>query len=422
MKFPEAPEVLETKFILFSSINTTHSHADTLNISDAHIINADGNGLQYLLDSNFDPRRPLKMIIHGYKGSGRDGGTLLGVDAFLKMENVNVITVDWEKGAAGPSLPSVSSEHRAGLDPASPIFKSQFIEPSRKLDIDDADFVDVVHTDGSPVWTDGFGLLRPLGHVDYFPNGGREQPGCNDGRASVVVSHFEGALDISIACSHIRAWRLFVESILQTPDGCQFMAYPCHSGLPSFLQGNCYPALQKCALGINAQACGTMGVNAMQSPGRGALYLVTRDSSPYCGEQLRATVYISEKTQKTRGILHMVLLHGNSTTNFQINCEFQDVVQGGRLMWGLAAAEFGTLGSKLTPSLEARLGYQSLISHTSESQDDNSLTSTIYLDKVSIADIHGNSWSYCGNTILEDNNQTHVAELAITLTQTPCLP
>ena len=78
----------------------------------------------------------------------------------------------------------------SGLDPASPIFRSQFIEPSRKLDTDDADFVDVIHTDGSPVWTDGFGLLKPLGHVDYFPNGGREQPGCNDGRASVVVSHF----------------------------------------------------------------------------------------------------------------------------------------------------------------------------------------------------------------------------------------
>lgn len=50
--------------------------------------------------------------------------------------------------------------------------------------------MDVIHTDGGALWTDGFGLLGPLGHVDYFPNGGRQQPGCNDPRASVVVSHF----------------------------------------------------------------------------------------------------------------------------------------------------------------------------------------------------------------------------------------
>jgi hypothetical protein len=78
-----------------------------------------------------------------------------------------------------------------GLDPASPIFRSKLlVESERKLDKDDAEFVDVIHTDGSPVWTDGFGLLQPLGHVDFFPNGGQEQPGCSDGRASVVVSHF----------------------------------------------------------------------------------------------------------------------------------------------------------------------------------------------------------------------------------------
>lgn len=77
------------------------------------------------------------------------------------------------------------------MDPASPIFRSKLLlESERKLVRNDAEFVDVIHTDGSPVWTDGFGLLQPLGHVDFFLNGGREQPGCSDGRASVVFSHF----------------------------------------------------------------------------------------------------------------------------------------------------------------------------------------------------------------------------------------
>jgi hypothetical protein len=104
----------------------------------------------------------------------------------------------------------------------------------------------------------------------------------------------EGSLDIDIACSHVRAWRLFVESLNQRPGGCQYMAYPCHAGLPSFLQGNCYSTLQKCARdsGPSAQPCGMMGINADKSRGRGALYLVTRDTSPFCGKILKMYIVL----------------------------------------------------------------------------------------------------------------------------------
>lgn len=85
-----------------------------------------------------------------------------------------------------------------GLDPASPFFRHHILrERSRKLDASDARLVDVIHTDGSDVFTDGFGLSRPLGHLDFFPNGGREQPGCTDVKNSIVYSHFHGNLTVS---------------------------------------------------------------------------------------------------------------------------------------------------------------------------------------------------------------------------------
>lgn len=86
-------------------------------------------------------------------------------------------------------------ERITGLDPASPFFKNHLIrQRSKKLDISDARFVDIIHTDGSETLTDGFGILKPMGHVDFFPNGGREQPGCNDVKNSVVVSHLSGKI------------------------------------------------------------------------------------------------------------------------------------------------------------------------------------------------------------------------------------
>nr|CAD7589660.1 unnamed protein product [Timema genevievae] len=228
-KTPESPEIVDTKFWLYTLSN----------ITSPQLIQY-GDRLYSLEKSDFQYDLPVKVLIHGFKGSGKDKGAIRGAQAFLDRENVNVIMVDWEKGAANSYPAAVANTelvgrqmslllfdmltlganpakmhvigfslgaHIAGcaghilqnrgiklgritgLDPASPIFKNHLLlDPYRKLDASDADFVDVIHTDGSPIWTDGFGLLRQSGHVDFFPNGGREQPSCNDGRGSVVTA------------------------------------------------------------------------------------------------------------------------------------------------------------------------------------------------------------------------------------------
>lgn len=62
-----------------------------------------------------------------------------------------------------------------GLDPAGPAYETPYLkDPADRLDSTDANFVDVIHTCAGSL-----GFLRPIGHADFYPNGGTfKQPGC----------------------------------------------------------------------------------------------------------------------------------------------------------------------------------------------------------------------------------------------------
>ena len=64
----------------------------------------------------------------------------------------------------------------SGLDPAGPLFEGY--EPTVRLDKSDAAYVDVIHSNGESLIVGGFGTWEPIGHVDFYPNGGRAQRGC----------------------------------------------------------------------------------------------------------------------------------------------------------------------------------------------------------------------------------------------------
>lgn len=56
-------------------------------------------------------------------------------------------------------------------DAAGPGFEN--VNPESRLDKHDARFVDVIHTD-----TNYYGIFKPIGHVDFYVNEGKNQPGC----------------------------------------------------------------------------------------------------------------------------------------------------------------------------------------------------------------------------------------------------
>lgn len=83
------------------------------------------------------------------------------------------------------------------LDPADPYFQGTDIKV--RLDPTDADFVDVIHTDGSSILSLGMGAAQAMGHVDFYPNGGSDQPGCPAGLLSKItqtVWHSVSQLDL----------------------------------------------------------------------------------------------------------------------------------------------------------------------------------------------------------------------------------
>ena len=77
-------------------------------------------------------------------------------------------------GFAGTQLKNLS--RITGLDPAGPLFEGY--DGKVRLDKNDADYVDVIHSNGESLIVGGFGTWEPIGHVDFYPNGGRAQRGC----------------------------------------------------------------------------------------------------------------------------------------------------------------------------------------------------------------------------------------------------
>ncbi|KAA8580523.1 hypothetical protein FQN60_013481, partial [Etheostoma spectabile] len=157
-----------------------------------------------------DLSRPTAFVIHGYRPTGAPPIWIDHIVHLLsEQEDVNVIVVDWNKGAAnlnyftaeeGASLSSVHligvslgahlagyfswsepplgpAPHRAtspvGLDPAGPMFTSA--TPEDRLDPTDAMFVDVLHTDMNwlvALWGAGLALCCGCWGGGGFGQGG----------------------------------------------------------------------------------------------------------------------------------------------------------------------------------------------------------------------------------------------------------
>ncbi|KAM4605734.1 lipoprotein lipase [Polymixia lowei] len=158
-----------------------------------------------------------------------------------------------------------------GLDPAGPRF--EYANDLRRLSPDDANFVDVLHTNtkGSPDFS--IGIQRPVGHVDIYPNGGTEQPGCTFQYAMQMIAEFGiNHVDQIVKCAHERSVHLFIDSLVNRQQ--QSVAYRC-SSKDAFNRGLC--------LSCRKNRCNNLGygVHKVRTARSAKMYLKTGQRMPF---------------------------------------------------------------------------------------------------------------------------------------------
>jgi len=298
----------------------TRSNFTEFTLSDSD----DSPGLAQKLDQAgiFAQNRQVVFIVHGFLNNAKTPWLSPMKDEILKADDSTVIIVDWGNGADFPikyataasntqtTAAAIASFAQAvanldrfasdptqlylycighslgaqvcgqagrkakssagqqlfnrvtGLDPAGPGFAK--CNDHLHIDKDSATCVDIIHTDGDlkghvlPI--PHFGTLLQWGHVDFYPNGGHDQPGCLNIRNDIGF------------CSHEKAHDFFMTTI-NRPDSCAA------SGLCSnvaTLPGSCASSVTQ-KMGYHS-SCHAKSAGVIE----GAFYLTATAAGPFC--------------------------------------------------------------------------------------------------------------------------------------------
>ncbi|XP_054708915.1 pancreatic lipase-related protein 2-like [Uloborus diversus] len=280
---------INTRCLLYTKQNPKEAH---------HLIASDRESIE---EAPLNPEHPVKFIVHGFMDSELYGPWMLAMkDEFLVNGDYNVIIVDWSGGNKPPYYQATANtrvvgaevalmvqtlekykgikredchiighslgSHIAGYagarlktlgritgcDPAEPYFQN--MPPSVRLDPTDADFIDVIHSDATDIMFIGFGMSHQVGHVDFYPNSGRNQPGCKtDKFKSFITQGLNEGSRRFVSCNHQRSLDFMHHTInykKRTPVG-----YEC-TDWKDFLDGKC----AEC--GKDTKRCAIMGIRA----------------------------------------------------------------------------------------------------------------------------------------------------------------
>ncbi|XP_038657829.1 phospholipase A1 member A isoform X2 [Scyliorhinus canicula] len=230
-------------------------------------------------NSNFNGSLPTKLIMHGYRitGSKPSWVNTLAKELIRAMD-VNVVVVDWIIGSTAIYHNAVQNSALLGFNVSTLIVnlishgstEDSFHLIGVSLGAHVAGFVGRMFKGKLGRITD-FGISRPVGHIDFYLNDGKDQPGCARPTLSSVYKY--------LICDHIRAIYLYISSI---KNHCPLVAFPCET-YEHFTNGECIDcynhSLRSCPrIGLLEHA----GLSADVQPKEVKVYLMTSSGSPFC--------------------------------------------------------------------------------------------------------------------------------------------
>lgn len=168
-----------------------------------------------------------------------------------------------------------------GLDPALPLFNHD--RKSERLQTSDAAYVMAIHTNSGK-----FGIPEPLGHADFYPNFGVDQPGCGNGviggmylYSTQLLSYEKSTNHIfnkcpyfTDVCSHTRVHDLFLECLKPTS---RFWATRCLS-FDEIDEGRCTQSGEVELMGGDLEST---------ERATGVFYVQTNPRAPFALSQVR---------------------------------------------------------------------------------------------------------------------------------------
>ncbi|XP_030748654.1 pancreatic triacylglycerol lipase-like [Sitophilus oryzae] len=308
LSYEDYQEILQLKALTkqYEAAGVAFEPLDALKFDDSDIsfyvyTKNDVNGTQVLYNegnqianiSSFNTSLRTVFVAHGWKNNYISTvGTVLK-EALFETEDLNVILLDWDAYAnnvyitsynavpkvgrvTGLFIKNITSSYNystdnitimghslgahiagfagqetngslafiLGMDPAGVLYFENF--PDARLSEGDAQYVEAVHTDASLL-----GVYYSVGNSDFWPNGGKSQPGCE--------------LDVFGSCAHGRSYLYIGESITNN----NFYSRECDS-YSDYIAGEC-----------TNNIVAMMGGPTHNTSITGNYYLRTNSSSPY---------------------------------------------------------------------------------------------------------------------------------------------